>query len=279
MIININDDFELNKIADSGQCFRVKAFDNGMYRFVTKDSILYISKIESNTYEISCSIDEWESVWKDYFDFGRNYRALRDKIDSADNYLLSAADFGKGIRILRQDPWEMLISFIISQRKSIPAIKKSVEAICAKYGKMVTTEHESIYLFPSVEEMIKATEEELADCSLGYRTGYIIDAIRMVSSGTLKLDELFALSDQELLDELLKVKGVGIKVANCVGLFAYNRVGLAPIDTWILKVINDIYSGINPFPSYGEVAGIMQQYIFYYAQGNRAEKLINNHDA
>jgi len=270
MIIEITDDFDLKKIADSGQCFRVKAFEDGIYRFVTGSHLLYISKKGETSYDISCDLDEWNSIWTNYFDFSRNYSDVRKMVKTEDSFLNSAAEFGCGIRILRQDPWEMLISFIISQRKSIPAIKKSVEAICEKYGRLISTEYESLYLFPSVDEMLTANAEELSECKLGYRTSYIIDAIDKVFNGLIDLDKISELSDSDLLNELLKVKGVGVKVANCVGLFAYSRSSLAPIDTWILKVINNIYEGNNPFPSYGDVAGIMQQYIFFYVQGNRA---------
>ena len=173
-------------------------------------------------------------------------------------YLREAARGGAGIRILRQDKFEMLISFIISQRKSIPAIRTSVEKLVSLYG------HDGF--FPNAADMTGATEEELSSCSLGYRLPYIRAAIERIAHKEVDLDELDSLPDEELFEQLKMFHGVGDKVANCVELFAYHRTGRAPVDTWIAKVINEQYNGENPFGRYGNVAGIMQQYMFYYSK-------------
>jgi len=271
----INDDFDLKKIAESGQCFRVREFDDGTFRFVTGDNIVYIKKNEAenqNEFEVSCDAKEWESIWKNYFDFNRNYSDIRNEIPGDEKYLCEAAECGRGIRILNQDPWEMLISFIISQRKSIPAIKTSIELLCREYGRRVDTEYETLYLFPSAEEVFKGGNmSSLENCKLGYRLKYIEDATKRVALKEMVLDELRNLDSDDLIIELKKVYGVGDKVANCIALFAYGRSELAPVDTWIKKVIDNEYDGVNPFPRYGKVAGIMQQYIFYYALTHKQE--------
>jgi N-glycosylase/DNA lyase len=141
-----------------------------------------------------------------------------------------------------------------------------------KYGVPHDTPYETIYSFPTVDQLSRATAAELSDCKLGYRVPYIIDAIAQVSSHSTDLDDLYSFDDETLLSSLKNVKGVGDKVANCIALFAYGRIALAPVDTWIRKVIDDEYAGVNPFPGYGSVAGIMQQYAFFYAQGRRGEK-------
>ena len=275
MLIRIEDDFGLKKIADSGQCFRVREFEDGMFRFVTGDSILYIKPSDKVCcYEVSCSESEWNGIWQQYFDLNRNYSAICKSIPSSDKYMQAAAECGQGIRILKQEPWEMLISFIISQRKSIPAIKTSIELICAKFGKTVVTEYEELFLFPSAEDIYKKLSEDgscLADCKLGYRLKYIEDAVRRVFLKEIDLEEFYSYNSVDLLCNLKQVYGVGDKVANCIALFAYNRCELAPVDTWIKKVIEGVYGGVNPFPSYGSVAGIMQQYIFYYALTHKQE--------
>ena len=158
-----------------------------------------------------------------------------------------------------------MISFIISQRKSIPSIKACVEGIARKYGKPIKTEFETVYRFPTPAELAKATEDELRELKTGYRAPYILDAVRRVNSGELDLKKISLLEDAELIEALKTVNGIGDKVANCIGLFAYGRTGLAPVDTWIRKIMDNYYGGENPFVKYGDAAGIMQQYAFFYA--------------
>lgn len=266
MQIKINDDFDMKKIADSGQAFRIAQIDAvaNCYRFITQDQVIYIKQLGDAVYDISCNLDTWEKIWVPYFDLERNYQNIRHSIPSKDIFHKEASEFGKGIRILKQDPFEMLLTFIISQRKNIPAIKASVEKICTLYGHRLETPYEVIYTFPTSDDIINATENELSTCSLGYRLPYILDAIRKTNYGDIDLESLRALPTAELFDALLSVKGVGKKVANCICLFAYNRLECAPIDVWIEKVINLHFNGINPYPEYGNIAGIMQQYAFYY---------------
>ncbi|HKM35940.1 MAG TPA: DNA glycosylase [Lachnospiraceae bacterium] len=266
MQVSINDDFDLKKVALSGQCFRVREFENGMFRFISTDKILYIRKTESHFYEVSCDSYTWKTFWTNYFDLDRCYSNIRSSIPTSDPYMITSASEGNGIRILRQDPWEMLITFIISQRKTIPAIKQSVELLASKYGTPITTEYETIHSFPDCDALAFATDADLNECKLGYRTSYVKDAISLVYSNKINLSDLCSLSDFSLFEMLKIIKGVGDKVSNCVCLFAYGRTALAPIDVWIKRTIDNQYNGISPFPQYGENAGIMQQYIFYYNQ-------------
>lgn len=272
MTVTIIDDLDLKKIECSGQAFRIVQIHSGIFRFITGNHILYIKNLGNHVFDIyDTTEDEWKEIWVPYFDLNRDYRSIRKSVPGDDSYLKQAVEFGEGLRILRQDPWEMLITFIISQRKSIPAIKDSVERICKKYGKCVKTSLEEIYLFPSAAEMANATQEELRECKLGYRDTYIMDAISKANSEIPDFDSMNNLTDNELFNKLKEIRGVGDKVANCICLFAYARTASAPVDTWIAKVINNYYGGVNPFPSYGDVAGIMQQYIFYYAQTHKDE--------
>ena len=257
----IDDDFNLGKIIDSGQCFRPCRTEDGAYRFVTGDHIITIRDVTERPGDtptrlgVSCSLEEWDRVWHPYFDLDTNYREIRNSIPEKDRYLQKAAKAGAGIRILRQDKFETLISFIISQRKSIPAIRTSIDRLVNLYG------HEDF--FPKPSDMLGATDEELKSCGLGYRVPYIRQAVERVAYRDVDLDALDELPDDELVSELKSFAGVGDKVANCVALFAYHRTGRAPVDTWIARVIAGQYKGENPFPRYGEYAGIMQQYMFY----------------
>ena len=268
MKITIEDDFDLDKIIGSGQCFRPRRIEDGVYRFITCGHLVDIvdetllssgknGKDPNCTTElsVSCSQQEWDDIWHPYFDLDTNYRQIRKSIPKDDEYLTLAAEHGAGIRILRQDKFEMLISFIISQRKSIPAIRTSVEKLVDRYG------HAGF--FPESSDMLCATEEELTSCGLGYRVPYIRKAVERVAFHDIDLEALDELPDDELFEELKTFAGVGDKVANCIALFAYHRTGRAPVDTWIARVIDEKYGGTNPFHRYGNVAGIMQQYMFY----------------
>ena len=266
--VTIDDDIDLDKIIDSGQCFRPKKTGDGRFLFVTGDHRVTITdetlrKKEktpdaATTLSISCTRKEWDEIWHPYFDLDTNYRQIRKSIPKKDAYLTEAADAGAGIRILRQEKFETLISFIISQRKSIPAIRTSVEKLVNLYGKDG--------FFPKPEDMLAATHEELVSCGLGYRVPYISSAVSRIATGQIVLESFDDLPDEELFEALKSFAGVGDKVANCVALFAYHRTGRAPVDTWIARIIDNRYGGINPFPKYGPVAGIMQQYMFYHAQ-------------
>ena len=273
MIININDDFDQEKIRISGQAFRIRRLDDDSYSYIHKGKVLCVKKLAGNEYDVSCDKKDWDSIWAEYFDLGRNYRKIRSGINKEDTFLKESADAGKGIRILRQDSFEMLITFIISQRKNIPAIMASVEKICRLFGDEILNtgsgsadDNEVIYAFPTPEQLYNADEEKLKTCSLGYRLPYIQDAATRVCDGRLNLDDINSLSDEDLFEKLKEVHGVGDKVSNCICLFGYGRVAMAPVDTWIKKVIDEEYNGINPFPGYGRNAGIMQQYMFYHAR-------------
>jgi N-glycosylase/DNA lyase len=270
MIVKILDDFDLLKIAESGQCFRVKQFDD-VFRFITQHHIIYISKLSDTSYSVSCTENEWERIWSPYFDLKRRYSDLIEQIPPSDLFLKRAVKEGTGIRILVQDRWETLISFIISQRKSIPSIKDSIEELSKRFGHSITTPYETVYTFPTPEDMLfdGVTSADLRNCKVGYRADYILSALSYVHNGEFRLDSMSELNDEDLFNRLLEIRGVGNKVASCVCLFSYHRTSFAPIDTWIQKVIDVHYHGVNPLNSFGNNAGIMQQYIFYYTQKHK----------
>ena len=262
--MRIKDDLDLEKIRVSGQAFRIRVMDDGSYRFITGDDVLYIKHAGADEYEVSCPKDRWDTLWHDYFDLDRDYAGIRAEMKGRHGFIDESMACGAGIRILRQDPFEMLVTFIISQRKNIPAIASSVEKLCEKFGKKIKSDREELYSFPTPEALMAATETELKACSLGYRAPYVADAAFRVATGKTDLHGLYKLSDEDLFDELIKVHGVGKKVANCICLFAYGRVAMVPVDVWIARAIEERCDGVSPFDLFGEYAGIMQQYIFYY---------------
>ncbi len=268
MIVKIKDDFDLQKIADSGQCFRFNKCGKG-YSVSALDKYLYVEQVGENEFSFECSEKDYEDFWKAYFDLGTSYKDIRRLIDpKLDTYLYEASEFGKGIRILRQDPWEMLISFIISQRKNIPAIKASIEKICALAGKKIAVDAEGkdVYSFPAPEALAGLSIEELSGCSLGYRDKYVRQAALDVASGAVELEKWAQLDDDLLMEKLLTLFGVGVKVANCEILFGYHRLDAFPKDVWINKVLDQRYPDGFLFEKYAPFNGVMQQYLFFYSR-------------
>ncbi len=271
MKIRIDDDFDLRKIADSGQCFRFNVLEDNTYSVAASDKHMLIKDLGNSEYDFGCTESEYESFWKNYFDMKTSYADIRARIDKMnDPYLFTAASFGQGIRILRQDPWEMLISFIISQRKNIPAIKASIEKICALAGDVIDEGKDfgKMYSFPTPEKLAALSMEQLSSCSLGYRDKYVHQAAIDVASGAVDLKEYEKLSDEELMEKLLKLFGVGVKVANCEILFGYHRLDAFPIDVWIRKVLDEHYQRGFNFEDYAPYNGVMQQYLFFYSRAS-----------
>lgn len=263
MIIQHIDFFDPEAIAQSGQCFRMRVIAPGRVEVIHRGKHLAIESLGGESFGFSCTEKEFHGVWHDYFDLSTDYGAFIRAVDKDDAYLTQAVQSGRGLRILNQDPWEVLISFILSQRKSIPAIRDGDEKLCRRFGSRMMLENREEYAFPAPKRLAEASLEELAACSLGYRAPYIQSAARSVTLGETDLHALKELSDEALLQKLLTLSGVGIKVASCVMLFGYHRLDLAPVDVWIQRVIDQEYNGEPPFHKYKGFAGVMQQYMFY----------------
>ncbi len=265
-------DFNIAKIADSGQCFRLNPAVDGGYTLVAHGRILHLADTPEGT-ALDCTEDELNAIWRDYFDLDTDYAAVRASVDPKDAFLRRACEYGKGIRMLRQEPWEMLVSFIISQRKNIPAIKRCIEALCSRYGEPIDSAGERYFAFPTAERLAALEEEHFLACSLGYRAKYVLAAARLVASGALDLADIAALDDEALFSALLSVHGVGEKVANCVLLFGYHRLSRFPRDVWINRVEAREYGGAFPLERYPETAGALQQYVFYFARSAEYQDL------
>ena len=260
-----NNNLDLTEIADSGQCFRWKKTDRG-YRIIAIGKVLHIEK-DPETGEIclDCTDSEFDEIWKDYLDLDTDYSAIIERIPETDMYLKAAAECGCGIRILRQDPWETLITFIISQRKNIPAIKQAVEKICASAGQYIGDEDgEKLYSFPSPEELAALTLDDLTKCSLGYRAKYIEATADAFANDRASIDVLSALNDDDLFNALCSFYGVGKKVAFCTMLFGFHRMDSFPMDVWMNRVAEKRYAGEIPMEHYSPWGGVMQQYMFAY---------------
>lgn len=266
MIIHIADDFDLARIADSGQCFRWERVPDEGYRVLHRDKCLYVRKTGEQTFDFDCDEAQFDQLWKGYFDFAQSYAAIRMRIDpEEDLFLWQAMEQEKGIRILRQDPWETLISFIISQNKNIPAIRRSIHLLCEACGQPLEDGRGNGYhAFPSPEAIAALNEDQLKACSLGYRWRYVRAAADAVGSGDLDLDALVYASEEDTMAALTGVLGVGIKVASCVSLFGLHHIDAFPQDVWVKRILKNEYPDGYPFNKYAPFNGVYQQYMFAY---------------
>ncbi|MBE5965863.1 MAG: hypothetical protein E7255_02675 [Lachnospiraceae bacterium] len=267
MIIH-NENFNIEQIADSGQCFRMNKIGQDKFSVIAYGRYLELTQIDEETVDFGCEEEEFHKIWEKYFDLTYDYKEIVDHLlGGEDDFLKKAAEYGRGIRILKQEPFEALISFIISQNKNIPAIKTCIEAICKKYGeKKMGGECGSVeyYTFPGPEILAKASKEDLRELKTGYRDDYIISAAKAVFYGELDLKNLTEGTQEEAVKALLEIHGVGNKVANCVSLYGLHHIEAFPIDVWIKKVLKEIYNDNFALERYQGYAGIVQQYMFYY---------------
>lgn len=271
MIIN-SPNFILKQIAESGQCFRMKRIGDDKYSLIAFGRYIELMQINLNTVNISCSDEDYEQIWRDYFDLEYDYNAIVQKLlNGKDEFLREAAGYGSGLRIVRQDPFEALISFIISQNKNIPAIMSSIDKLCERFGELRICDNSKsgkgsveFYDFPTPERLAKAAKEELKETGIGYRDDYIIAAAKAVVSGRIDLQSLKKSSPSEAIAILKSMHGIGDKVANCVSLYGLHHIDACPIDLWIARVLNDVYNNNFDWNEYRGYQGIVQQYMFYY---------------
>ncbi len=274
MVLNIDDDFDLEKIDLSGQCFRWERAGAGHYRVLHGDRCLRIRARGGASFELDCGEAEFETVWRDYFDLDEDYRAIRARIDPAsDPFLSAAAERQKGIRILRQDPWETLVCFLISQNKNIPAIRRSV-ALLAETCALWRTDRsgEAYYAFPTPEAVAALSGDALRACGLGYRCAYVHDAAEAVMTGGIDLVSLRGADEETTIAALTGLNGVGPKVASCVSLFGLHHIDAFPKDVWIRRVLAQAYPEGYPYEKYAPYNGICQQYLFAYAREEGGRK-------
>ena len=256
--------FDLSQICASGQCFRMRETEPGHFTVPAGDRCVRIVQ-EGEICEFDCGEGEFEDFWKPYFDLDQDYGAYIEKINPRDSYLITAADRGSGIRILRQDLWETIVSFLISQQNHIGRIRRCIENICTEYG----SAHESpwgeaYYGFPQPETLAGLPEDALKACNLGYRSKYVVRAARSAASKEIDLEAVSRMPYKKAREELMNLYGVGGKVADCICLFALHHLEAFPVDTHIRQAMERHYRRGFPNRRYRGFQGVMQQYIFYY---------------
>lgn len=276
--IEKNKSFNLTHIFECGQCFRWNKEIDGSYTGIFENNVLNVKEEEEKIkFKGICQGDIKEVVTK-YFDLDTNYEEIKQTLSKVDCYLKQSIEFGQGIRILNQNLWEMLISFIISANNNIPRIKGIIERLSKKYGKAIKYRGNTYYAFPTVEELSKASIEDLRNLGLGFRDKRIYETTKIIKEGKINLEEIKNIKDTNIIREKLQtLPGVGPKVADCILLFGLKRYEVFPIDVWVRRVMNDLYikkedeTKVNKKEieelaktKYKNLAGIAQQYLFYW---------------
>lgn len=254
-------DLDLEQTLDCGQSFRWEKQDDGSFSGVAFGKYVNIS-LDGTDMVIKNAVPEDEKIWRNYFDLELDYGKIRGDISKLHPVLEDAARYAPGIRILRQEPYEALCTFIISQNNNIKRIKGIVARLCESFGDEID---EGVYTFPTAERLAELTPENLAPLRAGFRNRYIIDSAKKVASGEVDL-ELCKTADYEAARaELMKITGVGVKVADCTLLFGMHRVEAFPVDVWMKRAMEKLFPGMTA-NDFGEYAGIAQQYIFHYSR-------------
>ena len=282
VILEDVENFDAKAIFTCGQAFRWYEEKDGSFTTVHLGRVLNVLNKDDKVIFKGTNLEEFNEIWIDYFDLNTDYQSIRKSL--ANNKILAnAMEYGKGIRILNQNHFEMLISFIISANNMIPRIRKSIEVISMRYGKFICEdENRKYYSFPTVEELSKATVEELRELAkVGFRDKRIFDTVNMIKNENIDLDSFENLETDVLREELLKFSGVGNKVADCIMLFSYKRGEVFPVDVWIKRVMEELFikeeTPVKKISKeadriFGKYAGYAQQYLFYYGREEKIGK-------
>lgn len=273
--------FEPKHIFECGQCFRWNLEQDNSYTGVVGRNVLNLKKEQNNIIIKGIGKDNIEDVCTTYFDLNTDYEKIKENLSQIDEHMKKSITYGEGIRILDQDIWEALISFIISANNNIPRIKGIIERISQKYGQEIEWKGKKYYTFPSPEELSKASTEDLRKLGLGFRDKRVFETTRMIANHEIDLQALKKIEDANLVrEELLKFPGVGPKVADCIMLFSMKKYEVFPIDVWVKRVMTELYFYVQPGEvkvnpnnqkilefaqnKFGSLAGLAQQYLFFW---------------
>lgn len=269
--------FKVKDIFECGQCFRWNEEPDGSYTGIFGHNVLNVKEEKDIVITGICNGDI-EDICKNYFDLDRNYEEIKETLSLIDDNMKESIKYGEGIRILNQDLWEMIISFIISANNNIPRIKGIIERMSAKYGQEIKFRGTSYYAFPTIDELSQASVKDLKDLGLGFRDRYVYETTKKIKEGKINLENLKQEPTNEVRKQLLTLTGVGPKVADCIMLFStLKRFDVFPVDVWVRRVMNDLYihnedeTKVNKKQiqeiardKFGALEGIAQQYLFYW---------------
>lgn len=261
IVLSIADNLDIALSLDCGQAFRWVKCEDGCWQGVALGKHLKLKQEGTTVTFYNVSQEDFDSIWRVYFDLDRDYGSIIEAY--TDKSLIEACKTFPGIRILKQDEWEAICSFIISANNNIPRIKGIIERFCQCFGEKL----EGGYAFPTAEKIAELTVEDLAPIRAGFRAKYIIDAAKKISSGEVDIEKVKALPFDEAKAELLKIKGVGEKVAQCALLYGFARYEAFPVDVWVKRILGELYP--DGFPKeYYATQGIAQQYLFHWRRSS-----------
>ncbi len=274
-MLKIKNNFDLRSTITCGQIFRYIE-DNNSFIVIIKDRVIKLTEeedfiiIESNKY------DNLKEIIYDYFDLNRDYNKIAVNILKKDDKIKNAIEYSKGLKMIHQDPFETLISYIISQNNRVSSISNSLNMISANYGEKVVFEGKDYYLFPSVQKLSRLTIQDFRNCKVGFRDKYLYEIIQNIINKKLNLESIYNMDGEDALKYLMNFKGIGMKVASCILLFAYQKFDVYPVDTWVKKFMKDDYNiegenNIRNFTSttYKEYSGLAIQYMFNYKRNKK----------
>jgi len=294
IIIEEVKNFKLEHIFECGQIFRFWEIEENDFIVIAFGKLIEVKEDGNNVIIYNTTQEDFNNIWLRYFDLSRDYSIIKEEL-SKDPLLKQSIEFGYGVRVLNQDPFEMLLSFIISARNNIPSIKKTVNKISTKWGKEINYKGKIYYAFPSIDEIKDASLEDIQETGASFRSKYIVDTIKNVYNASINevgnpgineecsydkydLNYIRNLSDDECHNALQEFKGVGSKVADCIMLFSMEKTSAFPVDVWVKRAMIHFYgaedSSLNKIRifgrnKFGKLAGFAQQYLFYYARENK----------
>ena len=273
--IKIEKPFKLEDTITCGQIFRFFKMKDGSFDIILKDRVINVYEKNNYLYVSSNNEDDLKSVVMNYFDLDNDYSKINEYLLSHDKKLESAINFSKGLMMIKQDPFETIMEYIISANNSVPSIASALNNIALKYGKKVMFNDKEYYLFPQYKDLKAVKESDLRECKVGFRDKYLKAMIDKLNNNELDLDSFYNMDTKEALDKLMENIGIGPTVASCIRLFAYQKYDVFPVDTWVKKVMKKEYNiegekNIRAFASitYGKYSGIAIQYLFNYGRNS-----------
>lgn len=271
--IELKNNFNLDSTVTCGQIFRYYKLEDNSYDIILKDRVINVYKKDNYLIVSSNNEDDLEIVVKNYFDLDNDYENINKYLLEKDSLLKDAIMFSCGLMMIRQDPFETLIEYIISANNGVPNITSALNNIAKRYGKKVLFNKKEYYLFPSYKDLKDVTKEDFRECKVGFRDKYLESIVYKLNNNIINLDDFNKLDSNEALDKLMKNNGIGPKVASCILLFAYQRYDVFPVDTWVKKIMESNYNiigekNIREFASktYGKYSALAIQYLFNYSR-------------
>ncbi|MBQ9012439.1 MAG: 8-oxoguanine DNA glycosylase [Bacilli bacterium] len=274
--IKLKKPFKLNDTITCGQIFRFSKLEDGSYDVILKDRVINVYKKGDYLYVTSNNEDNLEEVVTNYFDLENDYDSMNNYLKQVDDKITPSVEFSSGLTMIKQDPFETVIEYIISSNNGVPQIANALNLIAEKYGTEVIFNDKKYFLFPSYEDLKDVSEEDFRKCKVGFRDKYLKQIINKLNDKEIDLNSYFDMETKDALESLMLNPGIGPKVASCILLFAYQKYDVFPVDTWVKKVMKESYNiegekNIREFAkkTYGPYSAIAIQYLFNYGRNGK----------